>query len=55
MQTYEVTSDRLAGHQRGDRIQLDPAAVNVPALIAAEHVKPARPAGRGRRGDDRTD
>lgn len=53
---YEVTSDRLDGAQRGDVVELDPAAVNIPALLAAGHIKPARPAPEPRRasGNART-
>lgn len=40
MPKYEVTSNRLAGRQRGDVVELDPA-VNVMALVAAGHIKPA--------------
>lgn len=49
MSRYEVTSDRLFA-KRGDVVDLDPAAVNVAALIAAGHIRPAK-APRGSRGD----
>ena len=43
MPRYKVTSDRLSGRQRGEVVDLDPAAVNIPALIAAGHIRPALP------------
>lgn len=53
MPSYEVASDRLDGAQRGDVVELDPAVVNIPALIAAGHVRPAAKR-RGSDGDVRT-
>lgn len=53
MPRYEVTSDRIAGVKRGDVVDLDPDAVNIPALLAAGHVKPA-PKRRSSDGDVRT-
>lgn len=52
MARYEVTSDRLP-HPRGEVVDLDPDAVNIPALIAAGHVKPKTTKG-ARGGDART-
>ena len=55
MGRYEVTSGRLTGHRRGDVVELDPDAVNIPALLAAGHIKPAQPEpARGQRGNART-
>lgn len=54
MPRYEVTSDRLDGAKRGDVVELDPDVVNIPALIAAGHIKLApKPTRRGSDGDVR--
>lgn len=44
MGRYIVLSDRLTLGDRGDTVDIDETAVNVDALIAAGHVRPAPPA-----------
>ena len=43
---YEVIGPcPVAGARKGDTVELDPAAVNVDALIQAGHVRPAKRTG----------
>lgn len=54
MPRFEVTSDRLP-YPRGQVVDLDPAVVNVPALIAAGHIRPsAAPTTRRTGGNSRS-
>lgn len=41
MPLFEVTGPaRVAGARKGETAELDPAVVNIPALIEGGHVKP---------------
>ncbi len=53
MDTYNVIGEyAVGGVAPGGTVELDPDAVNIPALIEGGHVEPAKPAKSAKRGRD---